>query len=103
MKRGEIIVKHRIVIIEMSFHLNYAHSLKDKRQLKRRLVDSLKNLNVSVAETQDQEIHQKLHLTLSYVAISESEAQKKLYSLREHVEKRLFDDVTMLSFNEEIL
>lgn len=96
-------MKHRFLLLEISLYLPYAHSLKDKRQVKRSLVDSLRKLNLSVSETEDQDLHQKLSLSMAYVALDEGAAKKMIQTIEEHLYKKLPAETTLLTFEEEIL
>lgn len=64
-----------ILILDIEVYLPYSESLKDKRQIRRSVVDRLKaRYNISIAETQKQDSRKELVLTIAYVAISASNA-----------------------------
>lgn len=96
-------MKHRFLLVEVRLYLPFSQSLKDKRQVKRSLVDSLRNLNLSVSETEEQELHQTLHLSMSYVALNESSARKMIEEIKGHIEKKLPGEAMITEFYEEIL
>ena len=66
-----------ILTMRFVIRLPWAHSLKDKRKVKRSLVDSMRNrFNVSAKEVEDQETQQTLVIGLSYTALSQSDAEQ---------------------------
>ena len=59
---------------KLTFHIPYALSLKDKRQVRRSLIDKTRQrFNVSVAEIDEQDTHQIL--VIGVAAISADTAQ----------------------------
>lgn len=83
-------MSHCILNIEISIRLYDAFSLKDKRRIKRSLVDQLKGMyNISIAETQEQDTWNILHVSLAYVAITNIEAQSMAQKIREKCEEIL--------------
>ena len=62
---------------KLTFHIPYAHSLKDKRTVARGLIDKTRNkYNVSVAEVGTQEMHQTLTLGIAVVSGEFAHARK---------------------------
>lgn len=58
-----------VMMIQFDCRLPYVHSLKEKRSIRRRLVDSLrKDFSVSIAETNHQDNHKQLTLGISLVS-----------------------------------
>lgn len=76
----------RVVIIEMTFDLTASFSLKDKRRIRQRLIERLKNhYNISVIESAGQDDYRRLDLTAAYVAINESTAEIMIERIEETV------------------
>ncbi len=78
-----------IGLLTLEVVLPYAQSLKDKRQVIRRLRDRLKKFNVSIAECGHQDLWQRS--TLGIVAISSDQAllEKTLHTVTDEAEKIL--------------
>jgi len=63
----------------LTFYLPQAYSLKDKRQIRRSLVDKTRQkFNVSVAEVDTQDIHQTLTVGVAVVSGEAAHAQNML-------------------------
>ena len=79
-------MKHRILIIETEIRLFASGSLKEKRQLRQKIVDKLKaSHNISVAETKHQELWNIIGLTIAYVALDQSAASQKATALENNI------------------
>ena len=64
---------------KLTFHIPYASSLKDKRQVCRSLVDKTRQrFNVSVSEVDTQDVHQILTLGLAVISGEAAHAQRSL-------------------------
>ncbi|MFQ5663100.1 MAG: DUF503 domain-containing protein [Terriglobia bacterium] len=66
-------------LLTLEIHLPYAHSLKDKRQVLRKLKERLRRFNVAVAELDHQEVWQRA--TVGVVSLSNDGAH-----LAQHLE-----------------
>lgn len=78
-----------ILVMRLSLRVEWAHSLKEKRMVKRSLVDHLRrHHNVSVSEVDDQDKWQRLTLGLSAVTLDESTAQQLSEHLQDVIEDR---------------
>ena len=63
----------------MTFHIPHAASLKDKRQVRRSLIDRARQrFNASVAEVGTQDIHQTLTIGVAVVSGEAAHAQHSL-------------------------
>ena len=60
----------RVAVLEVELFIPYAHSLKDKRMVIKRVIDRLAKFNVAVAEVAHQDVWQRAGLGI--VAISTS-------------------------------
>jgi len=68
---------------KLTFYIPHATSLKDKRQLRRSLIDKTRRrFNVSIAEIDTQDIHQTLTIGIAVVS---SEAAHRKQSIDEIV------------------
>jgi len=64
---------------KLTFYIPHAVSLKDKRQIRRSLIDKTRQrFNVSVAEVDTQDIHQTLTLGIAVVSGDATHAQDSL-------------------------
>lgn len=58
-----------IETLEIRLYASWVHSLKEKRMIVKSLIAKIRNqLNVSVAEVEDQDVHQSIVLGLACVA-----------------------------------
>jgi uncharacterized protein len=63
-------------VLRVEFHIPVVHSLKEKRGVIKPVIDGLKNrFNVSVAETDFQDLWQRCEIGIGVVASSASHAQ----------------------------
>jgi uncharacterized protein len=61
--------------IQITLYASFSHSLKDKRQILRSLIDRIRHrFNVSIAETDAMDLHQKLVLGIACISNSDSHA-----------------------------
>jgi len=61
---------------KLTFHIPHSASLKDKRQVRRSLIDKTRRrFNASVAEVDTQEAHQRLTIGVAVVSGSVTHAQ----------------------------
>jgi uncharacterized protein YlxP (DUF503 family) len=97
-------VKHRILVLELDIRLFDAQSLKDKRKVKRRLVDKLKAAyNLSIAETEHLDKWQRIGLTVAYVAVDQGTAKDMADTLRGVVDGLLEGEGELLGADIDIL
>lgn len=76
-----------VLAAELTFHIPDAHSLKDKRQACRSLVDSVKRkFNAAIAEVDTQDAHQLLTLGVAVVSGERHQASKMLESILRYLE-----------------
>ncbi len=58
----------RILVLTLTIYIPWAHSLKEKRSEVKKLVAKVRNqFNASVSETADQDLHQKITLTVAMI------------------------------------
>jgi len=64
---------------QLTFHIPYAVSLKDKRQVRRSLIDKTRQrFNASVAEVATQDVHQTLTIGIAVVSGEAAHAKHSL-------------------------
>ena len=64
---------------KLTFHIPHAASLKDKRQVRRSLIDKTRQrFNVSIAEVDTQDMHQTLTIGVAVVSGEAAHAQRTL-------------------------
>ena len=68
-----------IALLTLDIHIPEAHSLKDKRMVIRRLKDRLRsNFNVSVSETEHQELWQRSLLSVVTIGAEDNAVRQTL-------------------------
>ncbi|MCL2248482.1 MAG: DUF503 domain-containing protein [Oscillospiraceae bacterium] len=73
---------------KLTFYISHATSLKDKRQIRRSLVEKThKRFNASIAEVDTQDIHQTLTLGIAVVSGDFAHAQNSLDEVVRFMEK----------------
>ena len=85
---------------KLTFQIQYAQSLKDKRMVARSLVDKTrKKYNASVAEVDTQDAHQILTLGIAVVSGEHTHAQNMLDDIIRFMERNT--DAELISVTEE--
>ena len=73
---------------EMDFYVPHAHSLKEKRMVARSIMDKVRHkFNVSVAETDNQDLHQTLTLGIAVVSGNAAHAQSMIDNIINYMEE----------------
>ena len=89
-------------VIRVEIHIHGAGSLKEKRSVVRRIKDRARSRhNVSVAEVDDQHLHQRSTLGFAAVGHSEDVLRRLFDTLRDEIENLLPGGV--ISWEEDIL
>jgi uncharacterized protein YlxP (DUF503 family) len=71
-----------IGVLKIKIHIPWAHSLKEKRMVVKSICAKVRNkFNVSIAEIEEQDIHQIIVLGISYVTTDNAQAD----SIADHV------------------
>jgi uncharacterized protein len=76
-----------VALLSMELYLPTARSLKDKRQVLRRLTDRLRSLNVATAEVAHQDLWQRAGLAVVTVASSDDGAAQTLSAALDAIER----------------
>jgi len=75
---------------KLIFHIPHSTSLKDKRQVCRSIIDRVrKKFNASIAEVENQDIHQTLTIGVAVVSGSVSHAQNCLDEIIRFMENHI--------------
>jgi len=86
--------------VKLTFQIQYAQSLKDKRMVARSIIDKTrKKYNASVAEVDTQEAHQILTIGVAVVSGEHSHAQNMLDDIIRFMERNT--DAELISVVEE--
>lgn len=81
---------HKILIMEIDIRLFVSGSLKDKRSVRKKITDQLKQAhNISVAETNHQDLWNVIGLTIAYVALNQTKASQKAMALENNIARIL--------------
>ncbi len=76
-----------VAVLSIELHLPLAGSLKDKRQVLRRLKDRLHGQNVAVAEVEYQDLWQRAGLGIVTVGASDRAAEQTLAAALDLIER----------------
>jgi uncharacterized protein YlxP (DUF503 family) len=82
------------ISVKLTFYISYAISLKDKRQVRRSLIDKVRQrFNASIAEVDTQDVHKTLTLGVAVVSGDATQARLALDEIvrfmEEHAEAEL--------------
>ena len=78
-----------IMSAKLTFHIPHATSLKDKRQVRRSLIDKVRNhhFNVSIAEVDTQDVHRILTIGIALVSGEAAHAKEMLEEVVRYMEE----------------
>jgi len=80
---------------KLTFHIPHAASLKDKRQVRRSLIDKTRQrFNVSIAEVDTQDMHQTLTIGVAVVSGEAAHAQRTLDEVIRFMEEHADAELT---------
>jgi uncharacterized protein len=87
--------------VRLELELPFSSSLKDKRQILRSLKDRLRRKNVSVVESENQDLWQRATVEIALAAFSRGAAEEK----REDLRKTLlnYEELAILDWREEFV
>jgi uncharacterized protein YlxP (DUF503 family) len=87
--------------VRLELELPFSSSLKDKRQTLRSLKDRLRRKNVSVVESENQDLWQRATVEIALAAVSRGAAEEK----REDLRKTLlnYEELAILDWREEFV
>jgi len=85
---------------QLVFHISHAHSLKDKRQVRRSIIDKTKHrFNASIAEVATQDIIQTLTLGIAVVSGESHRARESMDEIIRFIEGHI--DAELISIEED--
>ncbi|MBV7274171.1 DUF503 domain-containing protein [Clostridium sp. PL3] len=81
---------------------NWVHSLKDKRMIVKSIIDKTKNkFNVSIAEIEDQDLHQSIVIGIACVSTDKRHADSIIQNVINFIEDNT--DAVLQSIETEII
>ena len=87
--------------VRLELELPFASSLKDKRQTLRSLKDRLRRKNVSVVESENQDLWQRATVEIALAAVSRGAAEEKREELRRTLLN--YGELSILDWREEFV
>jgi uncharacterized protein YlxP (DUF503 family) len=87
--------------VRLELELPFSSSLKDKRQILRSLKDRLRRKNVSVVESENQDLWQRATVEIALAAISRGAAEEKREDLRRTL--LAYEDLAIADWREEFV
>ena len=85
---------------KLVFHIPYAATLKDKRQVRRSLIDKAKQrFNASIAEVDTQDKHQVLTIGIAVVSGDAAHAQNSLEEIIRFMENNTDAELTTVEIS----
>jgi uncharacterized protein YlxP (DUF503 family) len=87
--------------VRLELELPFSSSLKDKRQTLRSLKDRLRRKNVSVVESDHQDLWQRATMEIALAAVSRRAAEEKREELRRTLLN--YEELSILDWREEFV
>ena len=87
--------------VRLELELPFSSSLKDKRQTLRSLKDRLRRKNVSVVESDHQDLWQRATMEIALAAVSRGAAEEKREELRRTLLN--YEELSILDWREEFM
>jgi uncharacterized protein len=87
--------------VRLELELPFSSSLKDKRQTLRSLKDRLRRKNVSVVESDHQDLWQRATVQIALAAVSRGAAEEKREELRRALLN--YEELSILDWREEFV
>ena len=87
--------------VRLELELPFSSSLKDKRQTLRSLKDRLRRKNVSVVESDHQDLWQRATVEVALAAVSRGAAEEKREELRRTLLS--YEELSILDWREEFV
>jgi uncharacterized protein YlxP (DUF503 family) len=87
--------------VRLELELPFSSSLKDKRQTLRSLKDRLRRKNVSVVESDHQDLWQRATMEIALAAVSRGAAEEKREELRRTLLN--YEELSILDWSEEFV
>jgi len=77
----------RVALLEVELFIPFAHSLKEKRMVVRRVVDRLAKFNVAVAEVAHQDVWQRAGLGVVAISTDAAHVEKQLAAAAAEIDR----------------
>jgi uncharacterized protein YlxP (DUF503 family) len=77
----------RVAVLEVELYIPYAHSLKDKRMVIKRVVDRLGKFNVAVAEVAHHDVWQRAGLGIVAISTEAAHVEKQLAAAAAEIDR----------------
>jgi uncharacterized protein YlxP (DUF503 family) len=77
----------RIAVLHVELHIPYAHSLKEKRMVLRRVKDRLQKFNVGIAEVEHHDLWQRAGLGIVAVSTTDEHVERELAAAADEIER----------------
>jgi uncharacterized protein YlxP (DUF503 family) len=91
-----------VAVAAVDLHIEYAQSLKEKRMVVKSLRDKLRHrFEISAAEVDLQDVHQRARIGLSFVTNSRSTAEALLEKVQDFIESNT--DAVVSGWTSELL
>lgn len=88
--------------VKIRLHAPYVHSLKEKRMIVKSIIGKVKSrFNVSVAEVEEQDIHQIIVIGIAYVSNQTGMCDRIIDNMLDLIEG--YSDVEILDVEREIV
>ena len=87
--------------VRLELELPFSSSLKDKRQTLRSVKDRLRRKNVSVVESDQQDLWQRATVEIALAAVSRGAAEEKREELRRTLLN--YEELSILDWREEFV
>ena len=87
--------------VRLELELPFSSSLKDKRQTLRSLKDRLRRKNISVVESDHQDLWQRATMEIALAAVSRGAAEEKREELRRTLLN--YEELSILDWREEFV
>ena len=87
--------------VRLELELPFSSSLKDKRQTLRSIKDRLRRKNVSVVESEHQDLWQRATVEIALAAVSRGAAEEKREELRRTLLN--YEELSILDWREEFV
>jgi uncharacterized protein YlxP (DUF503 family) len=87
--------------VRLELELPFSSSLKDKRQTLRSLKDRLRRKNVSVVESDHQDLWQRATMEIALAAVSRGAAEEKREELRRTLLN--YEELSILDWREQFV
>lgn len=93
----------KILIMKITLRASWVHSLKEKRMVVKSIVQKLKNkFNISVAEVDEQDIHQTIVIGIAAVCGSSAQVDSTMENIIDFVEANTDAELVDISRDDAI-